>query len=215
MKCTGRCEGFHSYLKGSLLRAEFLYHNPRVIPRPYCHTLMKQAKLSRFPHTGNKYAKQWWKHRFTVLLGRFFSGQNIFTGPVKTETATGKHFMETYLPNRQRRPSWSRTSPWLPWLASRDASTLHLCTDTHSCAHAEIYLYRHIHTHTGDYIYTHGCLCIYDWLHLCLCIYNLLCSAVFLTFVVMSIICGWRRLSHEMWWAKLVCMSSLKNRGLV
>lgn len=139
----------------------------------------------------------WWKRRFTMLLGRFYSGQKIFTGPVKTEIITGKHCMEMYLPNRQRRPSWSRTSPWPPWLASRDTSTIHLRTDTHSCALAEIYLYRHIHTHTGEYIYTHGCLCIYDWLHLCLCIYNLLCSAVFLPFVMTSIICGLRRLSHE------------------
>lgn len=157
----------------------------------------------------------WWKHRFMVLLGRFYSGQNIFTGPVKTEATTSKHCTEMYRPNRQRRPSWSRTSLWLPWLSGTETSTLHLYTQTHRCAHAEIYLYRHIHTLTGDYIYTHGCLCIYDWLHLCLCIYNVLCSAVFLTFVMASIICGLRRLSHEMWRAKLVCMSSLKNRGLV
>ena len=75
------------------------------------------------------------------------------------------------------------------------------CTHTHADMHMQRYIYTHIfiHAYMAGYIYTRECVCIYDWLLLCLCIYNLLCSAVFLTFVMTSIICGLRRLSHEMW----------------
>lgn len=103
----------------------------------------------------------WWKCRFTVLLGRFYSGQNIFTGPVKTEGTRGKHCMETYLPNRLRRPSWSRTSLWLPWLASTDTSTLYLHTHAYIDVHMQRYIYTDTSVRTQMTIYTHMNACVY------------------------------------------------------